>query len=59
MQNILVTGGAGYIGTRACKALAMAGLRPKQSDVHSIVELGVAMAQHHASVATAMEPAPF
>jgi UDP-arabinose 4-epimerase len=28
MQNVLVTGGAGYIGSHACKALAMAGLRP-------------------------------
>jgi UDP-arabinose 4-epimerase len=28
MQNILVTGGAGYIGSHACKALAKAGYRP-------------------------------
>ena len=27
-MNILVTGGAGYIGAHACKALAQAGLRP-------------------------------
>jgi UDP-arabinose 4-epimerase len=28
MQNILVTGGAGYIGSHACKALAAAGYQP-------------------------------
>jgi UDP-glucose-4-epimerase GalE len=28
MQNILVTGGAGYIGSHTCKALAQAGLNP-------------------------------
>ncbi len=28
MQNILVTGGAGYIGAHACKALKQAGYRP-------------------------------
>jgi UDP-glucose-4-epimerase GalE len=28
MQNILVVGGAGYIGSHACKALAKAGYRP-------------------------------
>lgn len=28
MQNVLVTGGAGYIGSHACKALAEAGYRP-------------------------------
>jgi UDP-arabinose 4-epimerase len=28
MQNILVTGGAGYIGSHACKALSRAGYRP-------------------------------
>lgn len=28
MKNILVTGGAGYIGSHACKALATAGYRP-------------------------------
>jgi UDP-arabinose 4-epimerase len=28
MQSILVTGGAGYIGSHACKALARAGYRP-------------------------------
>src|SRR5690242_7538477 len=27
-QSILVTGGAGYIGSHACKALAAAGYRP-------------------------------
>ena len=27
-QSILVTGGAGYIGSHACKALARAGYRP-------------------------------
>jgi len=27
-RNVLVTGGAGYIGSHACKALASAGLRP-------------------------------
>ena len=27
-QSILVTGGAGYVGSHACKALAKAGLRP-------------------------------
>lgn len=27
-RNILVTGGAGYIGSHACKALALAGYRP-------------------------------
>ena len=27
-QSILVTGGAGYIGSHACKALAKAGYRP-------------------------------
>ncbi len=28
MENVLVTGGAGYIGAHACKALARAGFRP-------------------------------
>jgi UDP-arabinose 4-epimerase len=28
MQNILVTGGAGYIGSHTCKALSSSGLRP-------------------------------
>jgi UDP-arabinose 4-epimerase len=28
MQNILVTGGAGFVGSHACKALARAGYRP-------------------------------
>src|SRR5438034_8168909 len=28
MQSILVTGGAGYVGSHACKALAGAGYRP-------------------------------
>jgi UDP-arabinose 4-epimerase len=28
MDNILVTGGAGYVGSHACKALARAGYRP-------------------------------
>ncbi|MDU8925957.1 UDP-glucose 4-epimerase GalE [Alisedimentitalea sp. MJ-SS2] len=28
MQNVLVTGGAGYIGSHACKALARAGYNP-------------------------------
>ncbi|WP_323785034.1 UDP-glucose 4-epimerase GalE [Thalassovita sp.] len=28
LRNILVTGGAGYIGSHACKALARAGLQP-------------------------------
>ena len=27
-RNVLVTGGAGYIGSHACKALALAGYRP-------------------------------
>src|SRR3954464_10661934 len=27
-QSILVTGGAGYVGSHACKALAAAGFRP-------------------------------
>src|SRR5260370_20949360 len=27
-QSVLVTGGAGYIGSHACKALARAGYRP-------------------------------
>jgi NADPH:quinone reductase-like Zn-dependent oxidoreductase len=27
-QSILVTGGAGYVGSHACKALAGAGYRP-------------------------------
>src|SRR6516225_3379439 len=31
-QSILVTGGAGYIGSHACKALARAGYRPVVSD---------------------------
>src|SRR3954462_13538719 len=28
LQSILVTGGAGYVGSHACKALAAAGFRP-------------------------------
>ena len=28
MKNVLVTGGAGYIGSHVCKALAAAGCRP-------------------------------
>lgn len=28
MKTILVTGGAGYIGSHACKALAAAGFEP-------------------------------
>jgi UDP-arabinose 4-epimerase len=32
MANILVTGGAGYIGSHACKALAAAGLTPVTYD---------------------------
>ena len=28
VQNVLVTGGAGYIGSHTCKALAAAGFRP-------------------------------
>ena len=28
MQNIIVTGGAGYIGSHACKALKVAGYTP-------------------------------
>jgi UDP-arabinose 4-epimerase len=28
MRNVLVTGGAGYVGSHACKALALAGYRP-------------------------------
>ena len=28
MQNVVVTGGAGYIGSHACKALSIAGYRP-------------------------------
>ena len=32
MTNILVTGGAGYIGSHACKALAQAGYTPVTYD---------------------------
>ena len=32
MQNVLVTGGAGYIGSHACKALARAGFVPVALD---------------------------
>lgn len=32
MHNVLVTGGAGYIGAHACKALARAGFRPVAFD---------------------------
>lgn len=32
MTNILVTGGAGYIGSHACKALAQAGFVPVAYD---------------------------
>ena len=32
MQSVLVTGGAGYIGSHACKALASAGYRPVTID---------------------------
>ena len=32
MTNILVTGGAGYIGSHACKALAAAGYTPVTYD---------------------------
>lgn len=28
VKNVLVTGGAGYIGSHACKALAQAGYTP-------------------------------
>jgi len=31
-RNILVTGGAGYIGSHACKALARAGYHPIACD---------------------------
>ena len=31
-QTILVTGGAGYIGSHVCKALAQAGYRPVAYD---------------------------
>ena len=36
MHNILVTGGAGYIGSRACKALKPAGYTPITFDNLSI-----------------------
>ena len=32
MANVLVTGGAGYIGSHACKALAAAGFTPVTFD---------------------------
>ncbi|MGB0968651.1 MAG: NAD-dependent epimerase/dehydratase family protein, partial [Halocynthiibacter sp.] len=32
MQNILVTGGAGYIGSHACKVLKNAGYQPVTFD---------------------------
>ena len=32
MQNVLVTGGAGYIGSHACKALKAAGFNPVTFD---------------------------
>ena len=32
MQTVLVTGGAGYIGAHACKALARAGFQPVAFD---------------------------
>src|SRR4051794_24435250 len=32
MNNVLVTGGAGYIGSHACRALAAAGFRPVTID---------------------------
>ena len=32
MKNILVTGGAGYIGSHACKALSQAGYTPVTYD---------------------------
>ena len=31
-DNVLVTGGAGYIGSHVCKALAAAGYRPVTLD---------------------------
>src|SRR3546814_8405358 len=31
-ETVLVTGGAGYIGSHACKALALAGYRPVAYD---------------------------
>ncbi|MEO1959450.1 MAG: NAD-dependent epimerase/dehydratase family protein, partial [Paracoccus sp. (in: a-proteobacteria)] len=31
-ETVLVTGGAGYIGSHACKALATAGYRPVALD---------------------------
>lgn len=31
-MNVLVTGGAGYIGSHTCKALALAGLKPVAYD---------------------------
>ena len=32
MQTVLVTGGAGFIGSHTCKALAAAGLKPVAFD---------------------------
>ena len=32
MKNILVTGGAGFVGSHACKALAAAGYNPVTLD---------------------------
>ena len=32
MRNVLVTGGAGYIGSHACKALKTAGFTPVTFD---------------------------
>ena len=32
MESILVAGGAGYVGSHACKALARAGYRPVTID---------------------------
>jgi UDP-glucose 4-epimerase len=34
--NILVTGGAGYIGSHACKAIAANGMQPVAYDSNAI-----------------------
>ena len=40
MSTVLVTGGAGYIGSHACKALAAAGLTPQPAGTMDQFKLG-------------------
>jgi len=50
-MNILVTGGAGYIGSHACKALAQAGYTPVSFD-------NLVYGHRQATLDTADDPQP-